>query len=761
MIQMTDLSLKQVKSEMVDRVVDEIGMIPEVAAMTEHERVLYKQRLLTQLNERKLAMSVREQSGQTNSADYNKTAFEMYLDMMTTFTYLDDLYNLINSHIQLNQGIINSLHSSIGTLEDKLEEYGAIMGTVGSPYCYVEGFRTSNNQETDRKYYTERYGEKMPEAAYARHNQDQETLTLNYARQQNVMVYKNGIQLGKISITKQYGAGFITARNSETKLENAIDTSMSSYWSDTILSDTEFKISGSGFDTSEGIISNRSYYDLPRGALCEICLTFEALAKVNEIVLSPFGNFPIDVIAIRYSLTDDEDDDVYDVLCPDNDRYAWLQETSVRMPTAFHFPEITCKRLYILINQLHFIKNTYLISSNQMFKNRLWFNATNDDGSDLAPRTTDVFSPVYLDKAQEQPVWKYIMNEMSRGKTLNMNEILLTNNDRHLPVTKYEYTYGFYNIAPNFSEFQRTGVYVTKEISVGGSIKTVRLTSDESHYLSSEGFTVTDIEFYITAKKNPAYSDWHPICPANKDYVYRERMQLDYAYCYLRHKAVCGNFVTKDKSGNEKMVSIRPIVYMNDIVMTENADYILRFDDDGSVSAIEVSNIDHFALYTCSYQPVDTAKEVTLIEFDNPVPNAQFEQIIGNGTACYQLSSYPYYNQADPELTNSYVKIINTKDSTVINQTSHPDSPIQCVTNKLSPSESFKNFNPATNRIQYYTNGNRVFFNRPITSLEKIEINYPAFESSIRLKAILRRNTKRDGWITPVLNSFKLEFTTM
>ena len=40
-------------------------------------------------------------------------------------------------------------------------------------------------------------------------------------------------------------------------------------------------------------------------------------------------------------------------------------------------------------------------------------------------------------------------------------------------------------------------------------------------------------------------------------------------------------------------------------------------------------------------------------------------------------------------------------------------------------------------------------------------INYPSFDCKVRVKAILRRNSKRDGWITPVLNKYKLEFTTI
>lgn len=75
--------------------------------------------------------------------------------------------------------------------------------------------------------------------------------------------------------------------------------------------------------------------------------------------------------------------------------------------------------------------------------------------------------------------------------------------------------------------------------------------------------------------------------------------------------------------------------------------------------------------------------------------------------------------------------------------------------------KAIKNFIANTNKIQYYTNGRYIYFNRPITANQKIEINYPSFDCKVRVKAILRRNTKKDLWITPVLKSYKLEFTTI
>lgn len=750
-------SLDTIKDKITEEVVK---YLKDIRYMTESERRQYIDSLRAAMKERKLLTTVRKQEGRTNSDDYNRTAFELYLDTLTTFSYVDNLYDTINTHQKLNRSIINTLKSTISGLNDRLDEVESVIGTHGAPQCHVEGFKTRNNQEWDKKYYTERYGEQVPLDAYARFNSEQENLTLDYTRRQNVMTYSNGIQLGEIKISKQYGVGFITARNSETKLENAIDNSMSSYWVDTVLADSEIKIVGTGYENSSGIgRSNRSYYDLPSGAMCEICLIFEAMAKVNELVLNPFGSFPIDIIAIRYALGDAEDDDIYDIISPGSSD-AWLASQTINKEHAFHFPEITCKRLYILINQLHCIKDTFMMSTNQMFKNELWFNATYDEAADAKMPASTVFAPLYLDRALEDNVWTYINNKIVTGENIDINQMLISNVDKKLPVTKYQYTYGFYNIAPNLCEFQYAGVWVSDEIDAGVPIDTIRLKSEEEHFVASNGLISTDIEFYITTKKDPSYTDWIPICPYNKDYVYKERLQLDYDYCYLRHNAICTRVGAYNDDGEWVTVPERPIVYMDDTVLTENVDYILRYNDDGTAYAIEIAGIDFFALYTVSYTPADSSKQVSLID-SVPITGNTYEEIAGTGTSRYDLEGYPYYNNIDTSSVISHLRLINTVTGEMIMQTQQENSIIKCVTDKDHPAESYKNFIANTNEIQYYTYGKHLYFNRPISRDYKIEISYPSLDSKVRVKAILRRNTRRDPWMTPVLKGYTLEFTTV
>ena len=148
---------------MVNKVISELS---DIRYMTSTEKELYKSELISKVQQKLLATTLRTQSELTNADDYNQTAYEIYLDILTTFGYVNELYSTISCHQQLNESIVNTLYSTIAALNDKLDEYEAVIGIAGSPECFIEGFRTQNNQETDASYYTERYGEIMPVDTY-------------------------------------------------------------------------------------------------------------------------------------------------------------------------------------------------------------------------------------------------------------------------------------------------------------------------------------------------------------------------------------------------------------------------------------------------------------------------------------------------------------------------------------------------------------------------------------------------------------------
>lgn len=739
--------------------------LEEIGYLSDTDKASYRREIEQKIKEKKLCTDPRMQNDLTDAIAFNKTAYELYIDILTVFEYINSITDSVEAQQQIARSAVSAISAKISNLNDKLDTIEAVAGVKGHPEIWLDNLHSAANRENDISFLAERYGNLISRANAAKYNPDQETVTLGYTRQQNVLMYKSGVQLGEAEITRQYGKGLIKVKNPEEKLNNALDTSKATYWAETILCNEEFSLEGTGYEDFEYMRQyNRSFYNLPKGALCEICIKFEAMTKINELILSPFGRFPIDIVAVRYSYTDSEDSECYDVLNPDGTKYQWLSQTTLRQEHAFHFPDIVCKKLYILINQLHCIKDTCLISSNQMFKNELWYNATDPEKEIAEMPDSVIFKPIYMDRGKEDPVWTYVNNKMNTMKNIDINNMLLESKEKMLPCTKYQYTYGFYNIIPNYVEFQNTGIYVTKPIQASGIIKAVTLEVQEEHYESLDnGREVTDIEYYITTADNPTYRDWKPICPVNKDVIHCERLLVDYDVCYLLHEAICRNVERYDDSGNPYMEMVRPIVRMDDQKLTEDVDYILHFNDNNNVESIEIPGMDFFAMYTVEYMPAEESKAVDLISGNKGFIHEN-EVINGTGASSYCLKEYPYYSHSEPTSTNSFVKVTDIQQGTWISELG---GEIECVTDKLNTSDSYKNMavNKAgvavTGKLQYYTNGRYIYFNRPIKKSEKIEVSYPCFSSTIRFKAILRRNSKRDFWMTPVLHGYKLQFTTI
>ena len=57
-------------------------------------------------------------------------------------------------------------------------------------------------------------------------------------------------------------------------------------------------------------------------------------------------------------------------------------------------------------------------------------------------------------------------------------------------------------------------------------------------------------------------------------------------------------------------------------------------------------------------------------------------------------------------------------------------------------------------------NKDTIYFNKQIPDKYIVDISYRHLITSIRLKAIFRRNTTKDGWLTPILEEIKYDIET-
>jgi hypothetical protein len=730
-----DVSLNRVKSEIINKILDDLTSTEQY---TEQEAKLKRAELEQQILDKELICSLSLQSEVTDAQKFNQTAEEMYIDILTTFGYVNTLEDTIDKHIEINQSTINNLTALINKANDRIDGYEAILGAKGNPEHNIEGFRTSDSFENKRELFTERYGEIVPSSCRAYYNLAEESISLPYTRQQNMITYKNDVSLGDIFISKQLGGGLIKVRNGENSLENIIDTSLHTYWSETIMCDEPMRVKFDDVRPTDPHEVENFYYGVKNGALCELEINFESIAKVNEISFLPYGQYPVEIVAIRYKTSDDTEEPVKEVVYPDNTN-PLLKNKVIGRGGTYRFPEINCKVLYIIFNQIHYTKSTFLLSSNELFKNELWFSATGQDDSKPVLDDGVLFKPMYFDRAIMDSAWKYINNMTVKNKKMDIKQILFGQADNIKPVTKYQYNYGFYNIAPNFSEFERTGVYVSKFIQASGNIKNIRIVTDEEHPQLPDNTKLTDIEYYISYKDNPEWDDWHPILPVNVPTVECELLQTEASLCELRFpaEAVHG-------------------VYLNGNPLIKDTDYFVHTNSEGFIHAVDIPNFDYFVKYTVSYTPAPDARTLDLMPDNVPLLSNSFEVINGDDTSGYLLNEYPYFSADNKIATN--VKLVNKFTGAVISQDS---GDVVCVTDPYSTMESYKNFDRTNSKIQYYTDKNAIYFNQNITKDFDIEINYQHFVSKVRLKAIFRRNSLKNNWMTPTLSKIKYEFVTV
>lgn len=730
---LNEITLSKIKDTVTNTV---LNNILDSQDLSEDEIKIKKAELAQKIQNNELVFSGDLQQDITDANKYNKTAFELYIDILTSFKYINSLDGVVNEHIEQNQTDISNLKANLNTANDEIDNYENTISSNGNPQYKIEGFRTSNSFNNNRNEYQERYGEHIPLSNTALYNSYEELVTLPYLRKENMISFENGVSLGDVSISKQLCSRLIKVRNGADAISNVIDTSVHKYWSETILTDEQIRVNFNKERPKDPKDLKDYYYGITHGALCEVEINFEAVSKVNEITIMPYGKYPIDIVAIRYKFSDDIEEDLKEVVFPNNPK-EYLRNKTISSSISYRFEDINCKRIYIIFNQIHFTKTTFLMDCNEIFKNDLWFNATNKDNTKPNLKENILFKPMYNDKSSMDSTWKYINNLILRDREIDIKQILFGKDDVIKPVIKYEYNYGFYNISPDYVEFAETGVYVSNPISANGNIKSVSITTDESHPVVDDSY-ITDIEYYISSKNNPSWDEWYPICPINKDIIRSELLQVEYSTCKLRFPANEVITVKRDK-----------------IVMVQDYDYFLVHNSDGQIMAIDIPNYDFFVKYTVSYIPAENSRTIDLISDEKPIQEYSYETISGNNRTNYILKEHPYIDSSIK--TSTDVKLVNKYTCETISQNAEQ---IVCVTDPYNPGESYKNFDKTSSKYQYYTDKNNIFFNQIIPEDFNIEVNYTHFASSIKIKAIFRRNTRDNGWVTPVLKKIKYSFVT-
>ena len=493
-----------------------------------------------------LNLVVKEQGDSTDSKAINKMVFDSVIDIATIFDSLNTADDMLTRHQKLNEAIINSIKLDSNKLDDKIIEYEQRIKN-NNRFIRYEAFRDISGIDQDITKYDE---------SMAYFDKYLEAIKLHYISSTNLLVSKTGARLGDIKITRQHGSSLSTIKNAETSVEKAIDTDMSTYWHECITIDSPIEI---------------QYDDVKRGAVCELLITFNLISEINEITLTPFGSFPLDIVKISVS-NNDTGDFTPVVFSSNNNEYQRSKSSKDTM--SYQFADTKVKRIKLLLNQVHYVYNNFVGKVENMKANGIFIT---DNKAELANSILE-------------PVERAIVN----------STFIIPFEKETFHTDKLQYEYGLYNILIAKNEFETTSQIITTPSTVLKTSEMI-LVTDEEQFKDGD-VIATSIEYVLSGNSVP--NGLYPILPNGTTAVNWEF--LDIITDPITNK------IKAELRFPSNMSTIK--IYCDDVLM--NNDYIVNNETE-----IEFVEFNPYANYCASYDlknPI-AATQCTLIADGNLV----------------------------------------------------------------------------------------------------------------------------------------------
>ncbi len=700
-------------------------------------------RYLALLNQGTPILTPRPQSGMTDADKINEEMQESQIDIHTVFQQLEHTARQINQHQKLNQSIMADIHLKIQKTEERLEAYRHLLVNRSAHAVIYETFLDYNSLEKDYAFYTERDGTIVSSANRLKLDVYKNAIKLPTIYTEDAVTNFAGLRVARIGIKSQLGGGFVRSRNPEHQIEKAFDSSMETFWSETIFTDAplEVDMGADGFGISFG-------------AACVFDVDFDRITRVNEITLTPFSEYPMEVVAVLAYSTDNKSEDPFILVSP----VAQLSSKESVDVISYQFQEMACKRLRFIVNQKHYVKRDLIMAVEEKSITDAWLKTQGHYAVD----ERRIFNAVYSDQMELHPHWFYL-DELLRRRDI-VDEVVrsTTRVEEKVRVNKYEYQYGLSNLSILRNEYHSYGVYVTQPM-VNQNIHVVTMEATEEHpSLDTIGLQVTNIEYYITDKPQPLPDDWIPIMPRNVRHNYCERL-----------------FPTL-RDGKYKATTLFDIQHVS--AVRKNGSPMMPTEYRLSGRTVTISSYNPSAIYTIDYIPEESASYVDfLARYTDEKSRVQTQLAIEPFTDLQKgntikLNYHPFVDKSQLHqqsfgwnptyLSNVYLPIkvrMIMPDGQHVDQPSDKDDTTAIVVNKtdyFNPNVSL--LEPFTGEnYQYRVVGNELKFNANLPKGTQLIVEYPYLTGPIRMKVIMRRNLQEADGLTPFLHEYKVVFQSL
>lgn len=715
-----------------------------------------------------LTMEAFPQSEMTNANSLNQEMETLEIDLHTVFSRLNQTSGSIKTQRRNTESIINEINNSIVESNKKISELGNEVRNIGSQSILFDDFTDYRNKEQDNKYFTDRDGKQLAEAYQLSIHSVDDTLRLPVLNTENTLINFTGLKMADLSLGKQVGGGLIRHRNPVNNLDKAIDTSMETYWSETILTDEPFKVN-----------LGKENYDLRFGASVELIITYQRATEVNEISLVPFVDFPIEVRAILI-YDNDRMEDPYELVSPT----AIHKSIEDKEVISYQFQKIIAKKIKIMLNQQHYVRKDVAVNIHDKTLVDAWlFNQ-----GILQTPAPYLFKPVYYDMNMKNPYWRYAQDFLKDKDLFKLADSYKNYDIKNtISTTKFEYQYGLYNLAVNFNEYAEKGVYVTKPLT-NLNIQKIELETNERHsLLENINNNVTGIEYYVTEKEEPTAEDWLPILPKNVKTIESELLHISF---------LKGQYEAETRFYIDKVIDVR----RNGVRLDSQVDYSIIG------KRVILNNYLSGYIYTVDYVPSGSAYYIDFLDnmkrrVFNPEYNRTEEYVDGQkkteriglteATNLVKLQHSPFWDRgrialmeqdALYNMTTSALKISNWNPTYLNNEylpieiqlvmptgetISQPldesDNIAPLLVNKTDYHDLNRNLlEPfdGTN-YQYRIERDEIRFNTVLPKGTRLIVSYVFLTGPIRVKIIMRRNIIDEVGMTPVLHDYSIALQSL
>ena len=762
--------------------------------------------LLDQLESRKgkPIFQNRRQSKKLNAESYNQNLEEIFLDLTTLFEASAITDKLLTNHHQLSKSLLMQLQKEIHMLQEKVKVYQILQQQNAHQINHVfENFISPEWIETRESQLSLFRKERGGYSFSSQYNAEYQggALRLAGVQTQDQIKTNYGRKLANIRVRHRLGDA---ETYKEHPIDHAIDGSQETFWVEKVKTKKPLVQ-----DMNEEWSKDYSFYPKD-GAICEIEIDLNGLTTVSDIVIDPYGYYPMEIVSI-FGHKDSTNNHVYPLVTPNHSNANQRSKKSVKR-MHFQFPSKDVTKLRILIRQENYTIENIINDDEEDLWNALFHITKEKDDKKEIKETIAAFN-----RKHEIPEWEVYVEKISTWlkdhKKPNVLDWIHTiakeikTNDNHNALisliqsfgvkkqdstssTKkaasfFSYVYGIQNLRIFGKTYKNTSVYISKPLPLSSNTQYITLETKENHhdinigpeqyYLSKGEKTdkhlarITDIEYYMTNQKQPSSSDWIPILPINKKEIKGERLIGD----YLKEEDQAF------KNQSLMIYSLRfPAVSKSQILLRRDgipmSSNMFIVSDNHQRIGIKQAYYSASAIYTVDYQPNQEAYQGK-VQLQNTKPvqflneNGETGEYFSHPDENNQVTLkhmpylsrehiYQYYEQTNEyQQNNQMLKASSIHFPIIVHVKGKEFKNITDYTHYTYDPERLKENNGET----FAHIGNQIIFGTPVHHpLEEITVDYHYIATDIRIKAILRRNHAGYESLTPALYHYHIQGKT-